>query len=170
MYLSTANTFVKDRKILSYLKMPSNETVRSKCQDQVTCPTGDFGLQANVHGGYYLLYHSQATMALGTAIWSSAHNQKPSTCQSFDSTCINFFNLLNAISIGSYSIRFCEQMLQLKTSNQRDNNGKPSLFMVHLLNCFPFQFLGIMSRFPFLTHQLATAPSFAPGNRGTPPG
>ena len=37
-------------------------------------------------------------------------------------------------------------------------------------NCFPFQFLRIMSRFPLLTHQLATAPSFAPGNRGTPPG
>lgn len=37
-------------------------------------------------------------------------------------------------------------------------------------NFFPFQFQGIMSRFPLLTHQLATAPSFAPGNRGTPPG
>jgi len=93
-----------------------------------------------VHGGYYLLYHSQATMALGTAIWSSAHNQKPSTCQRFDSTCINFFNLLNAISTGSYSNRFCEQMLQLKTSNQRDNNGKPFLFMVHLLIVFHSNF------------------------------
>ena len=131
---------------------------------------GDFGLQANVHGGYYLLYHSQATMALGTAIWSSAHNQKPSTCQRFDSTCINFFNLLNAISTGSYSNRFCEQMLQLKTSNQRDNNGKPSFSWCIFCFFFPLQCLGIMSRFPLLTHQLATAPSFAPGNRGTPPG
>lgn len=79
-------------------------------------------------------------MALGTAIWPSAHHQKPSTCQRFDSTCINFFTLLNAISTGSYSNRFCEQMLQLKTSNQRDNNGKPSLFMVHLLIFFHFNF------------------------------
>ena len=31
-------------------------------------------------------------------------------------------------------------MLQLKTSNQRDNNGKPFLFMVHLLIVFHFNF------------------------------